>query len=96
MALYQRWNAPFREASAQWVPSDRRDATPQDNAKRLAALLREDDGYERLLKANLARERADYACAASLLDADFGDDEPLAASLRTLVEARQSAVSMLV
>lgn len=95
LALYQHWNAPFREASVQWVPGDRRDPVQQHNARRLNALLSESDDHERLLKANLARERGDYVSAASLLNADFGDIEPLAISLRILVEARQCAVSVL-
>lgn len=95
LALYQHWNAPFREASAEWVPGDRRDAAQQSNAHRLSSLLREDDDCQRLLKANLARERADFASAATLLSSDFGDIEPLAVGLRALVEASQSAVSVL-
>lgn len=94
LALYQHWNAPFREASVEWVPGDQRDAAQQDNARRLADLLRENDSYERLLKANLARERSDYAFATILLASDFGDYEPLAANLRALVETKRSAVAV--
>lgn len=95
LTLYHQWNAPFRETSVEWVPGDRRDAAQQSNAQRLAALLREDNDYERLLKANLARERADFASAASLLGSDFGEVEPLAVRLRALVEAKHSAVCVL-
>lgn len=95
LALYQHWNAPFRESSVAWVPGNRRDDAQQDNARRLADLLREHDDYERLLKANLARERSDDASASILLAGDFGDYEPLAARLRALVETKQSAVAVL-
>lgn len=95
LALYQHWNATFREGFSQWVPGHERDSTQQDNARRLAELLRGDDPCERLLKANLARERADYSAAASLLAEDFGDFEPLAACVRTLVEERQSHAAIL-
>lgn len=94
LALYQHWNAPFREASVTWLPGDQRDGAQQDNARRLASLLREHDDYERLLKANLARERSDHASASILLTGDFGDYEPLAARLRLLVETKQSAVAV--
>lgn len=92
LALYQHWNAPYRDASAEWVPGDQRDAAQQNNARRLAYLLRENDDYERLLKANLARERSDYASASTLLTGDFGEYEPLATNLRALVETKRSAV----